>query len=88
MSASPTLERIYKEVQELPEESLPELEQYIAFLKFKVSESSQPPTESKKPLSTDTIRRLEGLLEGYDFSPELLAEARREMWRGFGDREI
>ena len=27
------------------------------------------------------VVKLCGLLEGYDFSPELLAKARREMWQ-------
>jgi hypothetical protein len=26
----------------------------------------------------------EGILQGYDFSPEFIAEARKEMWAGFG----
>lgn len=27
----------------------------------------------------------EGLLKGYDFSPEFIAQARKEMWGGFGE---
>jgi hypothetical protein len=29
------------------------------------------------------IKDLEGILDGYDFSPEFIAEARREMWANF-----
>jgi hypothetical protein len=42
-----------------------------------------------KPKSEDADERpfrpvkLEGLLEGYDFSPEFIAEARRGMWGNF-----
>jgi hypothetical protein len=48
-------------------------------LRFKAGESA---TEAKaeKPLR---IIKLKGLLKGYDFSPEFIAEARREMWGNF-----
>ncbi len=88
MSADITLERIVEQVQQLPEESLPELARYIEFLRFKSSETVPEPAEQEKPLSTETAKSLDGILEGYDFSPELLAEVRREMWGNFGNRDI
>jgi hypothetical protein len=30
----------------------------------------------------------EGILEGYDFSPEFIAEARKELWAGFGKEPV
>ncbi|MBM4465076.1 MAG: hypothetical protein FJ014_05890 [Chloroflexi bacterium] len=77
--ASVTCQDIYQQILELPQESLVELARFIEFLRFKAGESA---TEAKveKPLR---IIKLGGLLEGYDFSPEFIAEARREMWGNF-----
>jgi len=52
-------------------------------LHFKAGKS----IETVKPSSLRLIR-LRGLLKGYDFSPELLAEARREMWRKFQEQPV
>jgi len=86
MSTSATLaQQIYEQALKLPEESLLELRGYLEFLRFKMR---APATESETkapPLSTRQIVKLEGLLEGYDFSPEFIAEARREMWKKFED---
>ena len=74
-------QQIYKQIQDLPEESLVELARYIEFLRFNssVSRRGAKPTRSR-PLK---IVKLGGILKGYDFPPELLAEARREMWKKF-----
>ncbi|MEZ4767097.1 MAG: hypothetical protein R2844_01560 [Caldilineales bacterium] len=40
------------------------------------------------PISVAQITKLDGILEGFDFSPEVLAEARRELWSGFGDIDL
>lgn len=34
------------------------------------------------------IIHLQGLLKGYEFSPEDIAEARRAMWSKFGERDV
>ena len=70
---------IYQQILELPQESLVELAKFIEFLRFKAGESATE-TKAEKPLR---IIKLGGLLEGYDFSPEFIAEARREMWGNF-----
>jgi hypothetical protein len=74
-----TYQDIYQQILELPQESLVELAKFIEFLRFKAGESAAE-TKAEKPLR---IIKLGGLLKGYDFSPELIAEARREMWGNF-----
>jgi len=73
-------QKIQEEVLTLPEESLPELEKFIEFLRFKTKPRKPRRAETNPPLK---IVKLGGILEGIDFSPEMLAEARREMWHKF-----
>ena len=77
-------QKIQQEVLELPQESLPELEKFIEFLRFKTKPRKPRRAETNPPLK---IVKLGGILEGYDFSPEMLAEARREMWHRFHGEE-
>jgi len=76
-----TYQDICQQIAELPQASLVELANYVEFLRFKVDKT--------KPKSEDADERpfrpvkLKGLLKGYDFSPEFIAEARREMWGNF-----
>ena len=79
MSANKTVKKIYEQVNDLPEESLEELSKYIDFLKFKVHASAA----EEQPSPPLRIITLGGLLTGYDFSPEFVAEARRELWKKF-----
>jgi len=76
---SVTYQDIYQQIEELPQASLVELAKYIEFLRFK-ADGANKGKQAKKPVH---IRDLEGLLEGYDFSPEFIAEARQEMWGNF-----
>ena len=73
-------EKLQQEILELPQETLPELETFIEFLRFKAKPRKSKKTEANTPLK---IVNLRGILKGYDFSPEFIAEARREMWRKF-----
>jgi len=86
MSDTATLaQQVYQQVLELPEESLWELSRYLEFLRFKAHTPATAPTEwppSSPPLR---IVKLRGIWEGYDFSPEFIAQARREMWHKFGE---
>jgi hypothetical protein len=75
-------QKLQQQVQELPPESLPELEKFIEFLRFKF-QARKPKATAKPVLDTTHAVRLEGLLQGYEFSPEFIKEARREMWRKF-----
>jgi len=76
-----TYQDICQQIEELPQASLVDLAKFIEFLRFKAGKT--------KPKSEDADERpfrpvkLGGLLEGYDFSPEFIAEARREMWGNF-----
>lgn len=74
-------QKIQQQVLELPQETLPELEKFIEFLRFKTKPRKPKKTEPQFD-PTDAIR-LDGLLRGYDFSPEFIKEARREMWHKF-----
>ena len=83
MSDSTALtQKLQQQVLELPPESLPDLEKFIEFLRFKFK-PRKPKATAKPALDATHAVRLGGLLQGYDFSPELLKEARREMWRKF-----
>lgn len=79
-----TAQQIYEQIQDLPEESLSDLAKYIEFLRFK-AHTTTTDKGAEKPLR---IIKLRGLLKGYDFSPEFIAEARREMWKKFGTEEL
>jgi len=74
-----TYQDICQQIEELPQASLVDLSKYIEFLRFK-ADGAKTGQQARKPVH---IRDLEGLLEGYDFSPEFIAEARREMWGNF-----
>ena len=76
-------ETIYQEARQLPPESLLDLAKFVEFLKYKASVDKPEHPER----GDNVLIRLDGILAGYDFSPELLAEARRELWHGFGEIE-
>jgi hypothetical protein len=75
-------QKIQQEVLQLPPESLPDLQKYIEFLRFKVKPRKKAPA-AKPPFDPTDAIRLDGLMKGYDFSPEFIKEARREMWHKF-----
>ncbi len=73
------LQQLYAQIQKLPPQSLPELAEYVEFLKFKAQQNEGKPKVTP-PLQ---IIQLRGVLKGQDFSPSPLAEARREMGKKF-----
>ena len=73
-------QEIQQEILELPQESLPELKKFIEYLRFKARPQKAKAAETTLPLKVVNLR---GILKGYDFSPEFIAEARREMWHKF-----
>jgi hypothetical protein len=75
-------QKLQQEILELPPESLPDLEKFIEFLRFKTKPRKKKATADPPFDPTDAIR-LDGLLKGYDFSPEFIKEARREIWHKF-----
>jgi len=76
---SPTLQQLYTQIQSLPQHSLSDLADYVEFLVFK----SHAKAVLAQPTSALRLVHLRGILKGCDFSPALLAEARREMWKKF-----
>lgn len=75
-----TTRKICEQIQDLPEESLLELSHYIEFLQLR-----SRPVKTKKPKPSLRVVKLGGILKGYDFSPELLAQARQAMWKKYED---
>ena len=75
-------EKIQQEILELPQETLPELEKFIEFLRFRSASRSGKEDETDR-LDTTAARESARHSEGYDFSPEFIAEARKDMWRRF-----
>lgn len=76
-TATTTAQAIIEQIEQLPPESLDDLASYVEFLRFKARSTQAITTPSEKL----RVVNLRGLLAGYDFSPEFLAEARREMWQ-------
>jgi hypothetical protein len=64
-----TKEQIIHALDELPPESLHEVQQFLDSLRFKNQERAHEPAPA-----------LGGLLAGYRFTEEDIAQARREMW--------
>ncbi len=75
------IEQIYEQARQLPPERLADLAEFMEFLTFKASRD----TMQHRPVEVARIVKLEGILAGYDVSPEALAEVRRELWHGFGE---
>ena len=75
------IERIYAQARQLPPESLADLANFMEFLTFTASSD----TTEDRLVDVSQIMKLEGILVGYDVSPEALAETRRELWAGFGE---
>lgn len=80
-------EKISKQLKTLPEESLIKVAHYIDALLSDARKTVRKPTTPRNPKHPLRIIKLGGILKGYDFSPELLAQARREMWKKFADLE-
>jgi len=66
---------VEKALSKLPDDALSELIAYMEFLQFKHTQDIKGDTVPFKPVNLP-----EGILEGYDFSPELIAQARHELW--------
>ena len=67
---APTKEQIIHALDEISPEGLREVQQFLEFLRFKHQQQVCEPAIA-----------LSGLLDGYRFSEEDIAQARREMWK-------
>ncbi len=75
-----TKQQLYKTIDELPPESLSEVAQFLEFLKFKQARGQAIPQKR--------IVKLGGLWKDQpEITEEDIAEARREMWGKFGERD-
>jgi hypothetical protein len=72
-----TTQQLFEQIKALPSDSLSELATYIDFLRFKTGQEAN----SKSAERRLRVVKLRGVLKDYDFSPQELAEARREMWQ-------
>ena len=73
-----TRQQIIGAIQELPGETLPEVAEFVEFLRFRTQKAKgTPPYE---PVA------LGGLWEGIVLTEADIAEARREMWNSLGER--
>lgn len=79
-----TIQQVAESIKTLPAESMEELAAFVEYLRYKYQHQA-PSKESGK---TTRLKDLEGILQGYDFSPEFIAEARREMWGNFGREHL
>lgn len=68
-----TKERIVDLLDELPPEHLYDVQQFLDFLRFK-----------SQRVAEQSAVALGGLLEGYHFDEDTIAQARREMWGRVG----
>ncbi len=64
-----TKEQIIHTLDELPPKTLREVQKFLDFLRFKSQEQADKPAVA-----------FGGLLDGYRFTEEDIAQARREMW--------
>lgn len=90
---------LYQAIDKLPENALIELAKFVEFLQFKVQQDEQITdqwelseddklewqAETEAPPPFNPVYFPEGILKGFDFSPEYIAEARKELWVGFGE---
>ncbi len=70
-----TREQLVQKIMELPPESVREVEEFLDFLRYRHERR-----ESRGGVT------LGGLLEGYRFTLEEIAQARQEMWGSMDDR--
>lgn len=82
-SAQSAKERAHALIDTLPDEAVAEV---TAFIELKLSQLGES-EEVATPRTRYKPTPLGGLLEGYDFTEEDIAEARREMWGSFAEDE-
>ncbi len=77
---------LYQTIDRLPENTLLELARFIEFLQFKSQRDVRvnDDTATKEEPPFNPVYFPEGILQGYEFSPEFIADARKELWAAFG----
>jgi hypothetical protein len=93
---------LHEAIDGLTENELDELATYITYLQWKTQSSStnstarlsseKPDTETKieteKPSPYRPVTFPTGIIRGFDFSLEFIAQARRELWGRLGDNGL
>jgi hypothetical protein len=69
-------------IERLPESSLREVATFLEYLQYRDSLSRHQPATPYRPVA------LGGLWQGVTITDEDIDEVRREMWTGFGERDI
>ena len=69
-------------IERLPESSLREVATFLEYLQYRDSLSRHQPATPYRPVA------LGGLWQGVTITDEDIDEVRREMWAGFGERDI
>jgi hypothetical protein len=74
--------RVLSGIESLPEEALAEVVNFVEYQRFKATQTDSAAGRRDRPVA------LEGIAPEFDLSEEEIADVRREMWAGFGDRDI
>lgn len=99
MAATIQRDALHQAIDKLPENALIELVNFVEFLQFKAQQAEQitdqgelskddkleGQAETEEPPLFNPVYFPEGILEGFDFSPEYIAAARKALWVGFGE---
>jgi hypothetical protein len=74
--------RVVSEIEDLPEDALAELLSFVEYQRYKATRDGLIEGKPNRPVA------LEGIAPEFDLSEDEIAEVRREMWAGFGERDI
>ena len=89
MSSDVTYQDVKSKVDELPPDDLSKVLEYIEFLMYKHQETEVPEqrvAEQQTPYRV--VAKLGGILKDYPISEQDIAEARKEMSKGFGEIDL
>ena len=75
---------LYQAIDRLPESAVSELAKYVDYLEFRLSRK-QNLTSSAEETRYEPVQFPGRIIADVDFSPEYIAEARKELWAGFGE---
>jgi hypothetical protein len=74
--------KIIAELRALPDEALAEIVQFLEYQRFKAEQQEPSYDTPYRPVTLD------GLWAGHDLSEEEIDEVHREVWAGFGERDL
>jgi len=80
-----TNKQVSESIKSLPDEGLGELANFVEYLRFKYQDKTR---KGRSRGQVTRLKDLKGILKGYDFSPEDIAQARRELWVGLGREHL